>query len=240
MTTQLYLIRHGEATSQVHDIIRDDGLTSIGVRQAERLRDRLLATHEIQADVLIASTFLRARQTAQIIAPALNLPIIFDDEVQELRDGEAYGLTYEERRERFGPPPDFLYHPFQKVAPGGENWPAFSLRVATALERITREHAGKTIVIVCHGGVIDTAFSYFFHYSSFAMPVSHFSTQNTSITQWRLDEKRGQIFWRLIRYNDNMHVWDMDADVDIPWSKLAPPTRRPYRNEQPDVPATEE
>lgn len=240
MTTQLYFIRHGEATSQIHNIFRDDGLTELGVRQAERLRDRLLSTHEIQADVLIASTLPRARQTAEIIAPALELPIIFDDEVQELRDGEAYGLTYEEGRKRFGPAPDFLHEPFRVFAPGAENWPTFSLRVATALERITRTHEGKTIVIVCHGGVIDTSFAYFFKYSSFSMPVAHLYTQNTSITQWRFDEHKGTAFWRLIRYNDNMHVWDMESDTRIPWDKIAPPARRAYRKEQPDIPATEE
>jgi len=64
--TQLYLIRHGQAFCNVENLIAgmesDVGLTPVGVAQAERLRDRLSATGEIAADVLIASTLPRARQ----------------------------------------------------------------------------------------------------------------------------------------------------------------------------------
>ncbi len=95
--TNLYLIRHGEAVVNVKPIVGDmrgdTGLTPLGVTQAERLRDRLAATGEISADVLIASTMPRARQTAEIIAPALGLPILWDDDVQEMRSGEADGMT---------------------------------------------------------------------------------------------------------------------------------------------------
>ena len=96
--THLYLIRHGQHIGSVKHIIGDTELSPLGIQQAERLRDRLAATGEIKADVLIASTFKRARQTAEIIAPAFGLPIIFDDEVQEWRDGEAEGMTLDEFR----------------------------------------------------------------------------------------------------------------------------------------------
>ena len=72
--THLYLIRHGESVANVQPIVAgmrgDVGLTERGVAQADRLRERL-AQGEIAADVLIASTLPRARQTAEIIAPAL-------------------------------------------------------------------------------------------------------------------------------------------------------------------------
>src|SRR5437660_6543802 len=111
--THLYLIRHAEAIAAVQDIIGDTDLTPLGITQAGRLRDRLAATGEIAADVLIASTFARARETAAIIAPALGgLPIIPDAEVQELRAGEADGLPYPEFEARYGPP-DFDPHPFR-------------------------------------------------------------------------------------------------------------------------------
>ena len=86
--THLFLIRHGQHIGAVQDNIGDTELSPLGVKQAERLRDRLSATGEIRADVLVSSTFRRAKQTAEIIAPALGLPIIFDDEVQEWRSEE--------------------------------------------------------------------------------------------------------------------------------------------------------
>ena len=92
--TQLYLIRHAEAMAAVKDFVGDGGLTPLGILQAERLRDRLTASKEIEADVFIASTFPRARQTAEIIAPALGVPLAIDDSIQELRPGEADGIRH--------------------------------------------------------------------------------------------------------------------------------------------------
>src|SRR5574340_79721 len=107
--TELYLIRHGDYQIGLEDgKYVDQGLTPLGVAQAERLRDRLAATGEIAPDVLIASTLPRARQTAQIISPALGLPIIFDDEVQEMRVGDLDGQPWDDVKDYF---PDFRTEP---------------------------------------------------------------------------------------------------------------------------------
>lgn len=223
--THLYLIRHGQHMGAVKHIIGDTELSPLGIQQAKRLRDRLAATGEIKADVLIASTFKRAKQTAEIVAPALGLPILLDDEVQEWRDGEAEGMTFEEYRETFGEV-DVEEHPFQPVAPGGENWGQFFLRVGTALDRITHQYEGKTIVIVCHGGIVDSSFLYFFGIGALQMPRIGFDTRNTSITHWH--QHTNEIFsprprWHLVKYNDYMHLRDMNSPVPIPWKELSRP-----------------
>ena len=218
--THLYLIRHAEAVAAVQGIIGDTGLTPLGITQAEHLRDRLAATGEIAADVLIASTFLRAKQTAEIIAPALGLPIVWDDEVQELRPGEADGMRIKEVWEKFGEV-DFEQNPFQQVAPGGENWGQFMLRVGTALNRIIRQYDGKTIVVVCHGGVIDGSFLYFFKMGALHVPPLRFYTHNTSITHWQKEAfYERPPHWRLIKYNDDMHLRDIGSQTRIPWEAI--------------------
>lgn len=232
--TQLYLIRHGQAIAAVQNIIGDTGLSPLGITQAKHLRDRLAGTGEIAADVLIASTFLRAQQTAEIIAPALGLPIVLDDEVQELRPGESADMHVEDARKRFGRP-DFEQIPFQPVAPGGENWGQFMLRVSTALDRIIRQHEGKTIVIVCHGGVIDGSFVYFFRMSTLHLPPVRLLTHNTSITHWQKDTFYGRApHWRLVRYNDDMHLRDIDSATRIPWKDIS--ARPTLGADQPTVP----
>ncbi|MFV9505366.1 MAG: histidine phosphatase family protein [Oscillochloridaceae bacterium umkhey_bin13] len=217
--THLYLIRHGEAWGNVQPIVAgmqgDKGLTPRGVAQAERLRDRL-ARGELKADVLIASTLPRARQTAEIIQPALDLPIIFDDEVQELMIGEADGMTNQEAWAKFGLP-DFDGHPLREIAPGGDSWGSFMLRVGRALTRITTEHAGKTIVVVCHGGVIDGSFIHFFQMPSLIVPPTDFHTRNTSLTHWEQLERRGRLMWRLNSYNDIAHLHDIGAVESVRW-----------------------
>jgi probable phosphoglycerate mutase len=206
----------------------DTGLSKLGVMQAERLRDRLASTHEIAADVLIASTLPRARQTAEIIAPALGLPIILDDEVHELRPGDADGMQVKDFIEKY---PDMRNdpNPFRHFGNNGESLSEFLLRVGRALERITHEHSEKSIVITCHGGVIDSSFLYFFGGSTLTLPTVHFNTHNTSITHWRTENPRnnvpngGKVQWQLAHYNDNFHLRDLNTATRIPWEAITPP-----------------
>src|SRR5205085_6361591 len=155
VVTHLYLIRHGEAVSNVQPIVGgvrgDTGLTPRGVAQAERLRDRLASTGAIAADVLIASTLPRARETAEIIAPALGLPILWDDDVQEMRPGVADGMSLDALREKVAIP-STAREPHRPPAPRGENWPQFMLRDAIALHRIPPQYRDNSVGIGCDGG----------------------------------------------------------------------------------------
>lgn len=218
--TNLYLIRHGEARGAIQNFVGDGGLSPLGVKQAERLRDRLLATKEIAADIFIASTFPRARQTAEIISPAIGVPLTLTDDIQEMRPGEAENMSIEEFRQTFGEP-DFEADPYHPISPGGENWGQFMLRMGTALDRIICEHAGKTIVLVCHGGIIDGSFLYFFRMSAWTLPSARFYTRNTSITHWQqFTTLRQEKRWRLMKYNDAFHLHDIGSPERIPWEKI--------------------
>lgn len=222
--THLYLIRHGEAVANVRPIVAgmrgDEGLTKLGVAQAEALRDRLAATGEIHADVLIASPLPRARQTAEIIAPALGLEIEFDPDVEELRVGEADGMTVNELRAMYGLP-DFRNDPYRPLAPGGEFWGQFVMRVAVALDRIAQAHEDQNIVIVCHGGVIDASLVIFFGLPTLLPPFARVETRNTSITHWRLGEDdTGADVWTLLGYNDIGHLRKVGHNEQVLWQDM--------------------
>lgn len=219
----LYLIRHGDATTTSTNPLEDPRLTPLGVAQAERLRERLAATSEIKADALISSTMLRARQTAEIIAPALGLPIRYDDEIQEWRFPEDETLNVDEYIEHF----KTVAHdqkPFYQVIPGAESWVQFMLRSSVALNRLTQEYEGQTVVLVCHGGVIDASFHLFLRLSTLHLAPASFDTYNTSITHWyRAARDIYPMAWVLESYNDVMHLRDLRSSTRIPWSELANP-----------------
>lgn len=218
--THLYLIRHGDATTTSTNPLEDPRLTTLGVAQAERLRDRLAGSGEIQADVLIASTMLRARQTAEIIAPALGLPILYDDEVQEWRFPQDETLNVDEYVEQFKNVPHDQ-KPFFQVIPGAESWVQFMLRACTSLNRITQQHEGKTIMVVCHGGIVDASFHFFLRLSTLHLPPLYFDTHNTSITHWyRPAEGDYPSNWTLESYNDIMHLRDLRSNTRIPWREM--------------------
>lgn len=162
MATELYLIRHGESVPNVEPVIGgmrgDAGLTDRGRQQAALLEERLRA-ERLGADQLYVSTLPRALETGAYVARALQLPMHGDDELQELRPGEADGLTVDEWRTRFrGEDPASEADPFQKFSPGGESWAGFLVRAGGALARLVARHPDETVVAVCHGGVLEASF----------------------------------------------------------------------------------
>ncbi len=207
MTTNLYIIRHGEAVCNVEGIVGGrngcQGLTDRGHEQARRLMQRL-TDGRIRADVLYASPLRRAQETAQAASEGLGVPIIWDREFEEIRPGEADGMYYAEARERYNTAArNIVYDPY---SPGGESWSAFYARVGAALARVTREHAGKNIVIVAHGGIIESSFYYFFGMPPATVRTAGFWVHHTSITHWRHGHPAGDDRWYLVNYNDVDHL----------------------------------
>ena len=206
-TTELYLIRHGESVPNVTPIIGgmrgDAGLTDRGREQA-RLLEKRLREEELHADQLYASTLPRALETAEYVARGLDLPIQRDDELHELRPGDADGLTVDEWRERYRPDPATPSTPF---APGGESWVSFLARAGAAITTLIDRHPGETVVAVCHGGVIEASFYLAFGLDGSGDRVS-FAALNTSITQWRhrRDPDDGRRRWRAVTFNDAGHL----------------------------------
>jgi probable phosphoglycerate mutase len=208
--TRVVLVRHGESNSTIGRFIAGHrtcaGLSDLGRRQAERLRDRLASTGEVVAEVLIASNFARAVETAEIIAVGLGDPEVeIDAGFGEHDPGpDIDGMRFDAYVDRFGAP-DWT-DPDLDVFPGGETVGQFHARVAAALDRVTAAHQGRKIVVSCHGGVIDAAFR-----SLLRLPtVGAFQLQtlNTSITEFaQLDDGT----WRLERYNDAAHLHGLPA-----------------------------
>jgi probable phosphoglycerate mutase len=210
--TRLVLIRHGESQVYVDGLVGGlatcNGLSDLGRRQAAALRDRLAATEELGAvDALIASTLPRARETAQIISPALgDLPVLEDEGLCELHPGEADGLSYDDFIATYGFR-DMEADPHLEISPGGESLTVFHDRVGTTLRRVARAHDSQTVVIACHGGVVDVALR-----SLLNLPMAGgfaLQTENTSLTEFAIvppTETRPLPRWRLVRYNDAAHL----------------------------------
>jgi probable phosphoglycerate mutase len=209
--TRLVLVRHGESNTTVARVIGGhrtcSGLSSLGRLQAERLRDRLAESGEISADVLVSSAYARARQTAEIIAPALgDLVVVEEAGFGEHDPGpECDGLTYADFEERYGPAP-WEHDPYLGGFPGGETIAEFQLRVHVALSRLLREHVGGTIVVACHGGVVDAVLR-----RALRAPATggfELYTRNASLTELEL-VRPGR--WRVHRYNDAAHLSGLPA-----------------------------
>jgi probable phosphoglycerate mutase len=205
-STHLVLVRHGEANCNAKGIVGGHrgctGLSALGVAQAEALRARWEATGEMRgADALYASVLPRAIQTADIIAPALgDLDLTTDCDLCELHPGECDGMTWDEFS-RLYPRPDFRLDPDRPLSPGGESWSAFRRRVDVTLRALADRHAGETVVVACHGGVVNASLVAFLGLAHDGTGLD-LRTRNTSITEWEREDGN----WRLLRYNDSAHL----------------------------------
>ena len=210
--TTIVLVRHGESNTTVARRLGGyrtcTGLSPLGLRQAERLRDRLLDTGELGGGVLMSSNFPRAIETAEVIAPAFGDPEIeIDAGFGEHDPGpELDGITFAAYVDRFGAP-DWTDLDAD-VFPGGETIRQFCARVDAAIARAVARHAGRTIVVACHGGVVGVAFR-----SLLALPATggfELFTLNTSLTQF---VTAGADRWKLGRYNDTAHLHGLPAET---------------------------
>lgn len=221
--TEVYLIRHGESVPNVSPIIGgmrgDGGLTDRGREQARLLEERLRA-EGLRADQLYASTLPRALETAEYVARAIDLPIQPDDELHELRPGEADGLTVDEWRDRYQPDVPDATTPF---APGGESWTSFLARAGAAITTLLDRHPGETVVAVCHGGVIEASFYLAFGLDGTGDRVS-FAALNTSITRWQHHrDPDGRRRWRAVTFNDAGHLAGERTPVESPREAVPTP-----------------
>jgi 2,3-bisphosphoglycerate-dependent phosphoglycerate mutase len=199
--TSMFLIRHGDYDEIVDGKpVENPGISPKGVRQTQLLRDRLARTGEIEAAALIASPARRASETAEILAPALGVPVVLDADLEEWRCDRG-ALSPEEFTARWQRVSE-AQRPYFQWVEGGESFVELTARVQLALNRIWQERVGKTIVLVTHGGVIQASFAYFFNLSATTIP--GISTENTAITHWTRPADANR--WILQRHNDHAHL----------------------------------
>lgn len=210
MTRMIY-VRHGESKVTVARVVGGprtcSGLSELGVQQAERLRDRWSSAPEFVPDVVIASHYPRARETADIVVSAFDgMEIVTDPGFGEHDPGpECDGLSWDAFVDRHGLDA-FQGDPFDVTFPGGETLAAFHYRVGSSIRRVLEDHQGSTVLVVCHGGVIDAALR-----QALRVPSTGgfwINTLNTSITELVLDERR---VWSLRRYGDSAHLSGLPA-----------------------------
>jgi probable phosphoglycerate mutase len=204
--TRIVLVRHGESRVTVDRIIGGprtcSGLSELGRLQAERLRDRWISHREFTPNIVVSSAYPRARETADIVLPALGLGevAVMPDFGEHDPGPECDGLAYDEFTRRFGDP-DWENDPYGVTFPGGETIAEFQIRIGTAVRGLMDEVGTGTALVVCHGGVIDTALRQALRTSGTGIFEIH--TKNTSITELEV-VRPGR--WKVVRYNDAAHL----------------------------------
>jgi 2,3-bisphosphoglycerate-dependent phosphoglycerate mutase len=151
------LLRHGESQGNFegrHQGQADFPLTDLGREQSRALLQRWMEEGKA-FDLIISSPLARARETAEIIAEGLNIPLVFDPVWMERNNGLMAGLSPEEVQQTL-PQPDFI-HPYQPVGQTGESQWQLYLRAGSAVQGLFTHPPGKYL-IVSHGGILNMVF----------------------------------------------------------------------------------
>jgi probable phosphoglycerate mutase len=140
----ILIVRHGETDLNAARIVqlRDTPLSVRGMRQAERVAERLAT---VGVTRIVSSDLTRAVMTARCIEERATAPIGYDAGLRERDFGDVCGTPYADL-------PTDIFAP-DYVPPGGESWDTFFARVASVWERVTRLAAETegNLVVVTHG-----------------------------------------------------------------------------------------
>lgn len=133
----------------------DPELDALGHQQAQALADYLSGE---QIDALYVSPMRRAVQTAEPVAERLGLEPIHDDELAEFDRQSHFYIPIEELKEEKDERWEDLIS--GRWGADGEVDPAtFKAVVVEAVERVIAANRGKTVAVVCHGGVINAYYA---------------------------------------------------------------------------------
>ncbi|MEZ5248054.1 MAG: histidine phosphatase family protein [Ilumatobacteraceae bacterium] len=185
------------------------GLSPLGVRQSEALRDRWTAAPEFTPDLVIASEFRELARPPRS-CPVRSMPRTSSPSPASTSTtpGGCDGMSMADFVDRYGTG-SWEEDPFG-VTFRGETIAAFHFRVGSTVRRITDEHAGATIVVFCHGGVIDSVLRLALR----AAPTGVFNinTLNTSITELELVKPH---HWALRRYGGTAHLHGLPVATNV-------------------------
>jgi broad specificity phosphatase PhoE len=154
--TTFYFVRHGESEGNAARIFTgqsDSPLTPRGREQAEAVAEELA---KVKFDRIVSSDLSRTRDTALAIAKRHRIPVEVVPALREIDVGERTGKDFDETAGMPGWTDDGFV-----AWPGGETLDQVLARTLGAIDRLTRESPGKTILVVGHGGVNRILLSHF-------------------------------------------------------------------------------
>jgi len=169
--------------------------------------------------LLVTSDLLRTKKTAAAIADAgLDLPDpIEETSLREQSFGVWQGMTYPEIWDSRGSRHPYWLAPAYERPPEGESFADVLARLAPTVNRLTRDHAGRDIVSVGHGGTVRAALAVAL--GLHAEAALTFTIENLSLT--RIDHiamADGAAHWRVVAVNQRPKLDDISVLRDS-WVK---------------------
>ena len=200
-TTQFWWLRHAPVVDNGGRVY---GGAEIDADVSDRATFQALAARLPRNARFIASSLSRARQTLLAVRAEgrddIPKDMARDPALNEQSLGDWHGAPIVEVFPNGMPWPGFWMLDAETRPPGGESFVDVCARVATAVDRMCADHAGETLVVAAHGGVIRAALAQALGLSPAAALA--FSVANCSVTRLHhLEHRNGDTAWQMAGVN---------------------------------------
>jgi broad specificity phosphatase PhoE len=210
---KIYFVRHGQSELNIDNKEQgaEGALSELGRRQAEFVAKRF---SDIPIDLIVASPYERAKETAEIINSHLNKELVFSDLLVERRPASQFigmkGDDPELRKATALMAEQRMTDPSWRYA-DEENFTELKARAIQALAYLGGLEK-EAVLAVTHGGILRVIIAAMvmgddLTYGEYVKFLSAFRTQNTGITLVeRGTDPKGVERWLLMAWNDHAHL----------------------------------
>lgn len=204
--TRIFLCRHGQTEWNEKHIFQgqhNSPLTELGVAQAQKIGETLSC---YQFDKVYCSVLDRAKQTADEVLKAMNktdLPVEYVKGVQEIYLGVLEGHDFDSGMAKY---PEIM-NSFWNETAGENDWETLGdvrKRASKQIEEIRDNNKDKTILVVTHGVVLRSLYSYF---NNFTLEESRCQPKPESACICEVCWEHG--VWSIKMWNSTAHLKDL-------------------------------
>lgn len=150
---KIVFVRHGELEGENSSVLHG---AADPVSLSEKGGNTMLSASSVLKSMgigmIVSSPEVRTKESAEIIARELSLPVRYMDELQGRKWGEFAGKSWDEVSKILGA--KTLAERYTFVPPQGESWEQFERRILKVVNAIVTDSAGKNVCIISHGSVI--------------------------------------------------------------------------------------
>jgi probable phosphoglycerate mutase len=213
----IYFTRHGESVANVADREGEprpkdsDRLSDRGWEQAREVGRRLRGEG---IEVVLASHYKRAQETAQAIGEIIGVDVEVDPDLHEVRQSDQFYASSPD----FGETANAFWMPTAErdfAEPGAESFDAIVARVRRVQERLAERATGRNVLAVSHWGFMHFFLGVTLFGEEFApahiLPLYRVSHANSGVSiferrdEWEIDGARFG-GWALTTWNDQGHL----------------------------------
>ncbi len=148
MKNKYFLLRHGQALSNVKEIISswpEKGRFPLTEKGRKDIKERAQELKDKNVDFIFSSDLLRTKQTAQIVSEKIGIEPFFEKRLREYNVGIFNGK----------PEIDYRKHMegknrFKESSQRGETYNQIAERVLDLFKELEEKYSGKNILIISH------------------------------------------------------------------------------------------